>query len=340
MWWAEFEVQMNFAFHAYEKKERRVVHSNEMKLRYLTKKIKADFLNSTKSAINVSLTAVPMVMTYEQAMKAFRLAVAAKFPPEITATKVTRRINELGSRGGGRGRQSGRGRGRGRDGGRGRGRGRRNEGNSYHADQYPVRLKNGKVVNVHSSFYIDGRTWAQLPDEAQKRLLTERAQYKRAKLDRSIASMSTDCFLNPILLPQPSHPSISSASTYQYHPHQPPQSIQIQGTNSAQLPPPPPQGAPIPPPPPPPQDNVSTISQTSSIMGGRNEQASRSGRHFQDRRPFIGAVASTRRDIKTTSTGVNKIFKASPANTQAWNETDFNTDTCKFLCLTIYTTYC
>ena len=52
-------------------------------------------------------------------------------------------------------------------------------------------------------------------------------------------------------------------------------------------------------------------------MGGRNEQASRSGRHYQDRRHFIGAVASIRRDIKQASTDVNKIFKALPANTQA-----------------------
>ena len=87
MWWSKFKVQLNFAFHAYKKKERRVVHSNEMKMRYLTKKIKAAFFNSTKSAINVSLTAVQMTMTYKQAIKAFRLAIVAKFLPDITAAK-------------------------------------------------------------------------------------------------------------------------------------------------------------------------------------------------------------------------------------------------------------
>ena len=166
MWWDEFEIQLNFAWNVYDKKERRQVHSEVMKLRTLQKKIKADFLTSSKATIDVALAAVPMVTTYDQAIKSYRQVVSAKYPPDITAAKSTRRINQT-SRGGrhqrgGRGNRRGRG---GRDGGRGRGRG---GGNNYHPNQYSVRLKNGKTINVHSSFYLDARTWNQLPDDAQK----------------------------------------------------------------------------------------------------------------------------------------------------------------------------
>ena len=87
MWWDEFEIQMNFAFNAYNKKEGRNVHSEEMKLRKLQKEIKADFLASTKASIDVSLSATPMIMTYNHAMNSYRQVVKAKHPPELTATK-------------------------------------------------------------------------------------------------------------------------------------------------------------------------------------------------------------------------------------------------------------
>ena len=43
MWWEEFEKQLTKAFAIYDKKENRQVHSDEMKLRILCKKINADF---------------------------------------------------------------------------------------------------------------------------------------------------------------------------------------------------------------------------------------------------------------------------------------------------------
>ena len=60
-------------------------------------------------------------------------------------------------------------------------------------------------------------------------------------------------------------------------------------------------------------------------MGGRNEQAARSGRHFQGYN--IGAVQTKRRTISSMSKNYQS-FKSAPPNTQAWNETDNNADTC------------
>ena len=48
MWWIEFERRINLAFQTYVKKEGRVVHLDEMKLRTLLKKVKCEWLDPTK----------------------------------------------------------------------------------------------------------------------------------------------------------------------------------------------------------------------------------------------------------------------------------------------------
>jgi hypothetical protein len=102
MWWEEFEKQITSAFITYNKREGRVVHSPEMKLRILLHKVTADFLVPVKAGIGIELARIPMTMTYEQALAAFRNEVNRKFPPQMSSTTKTRRhINEVG---GGRGR--------------------------------------------------------------------------------------------------------------------------------------------------------------------------------------------------------------------------------------------
>ena len=116
MWWAEFEKRLTWAFNTMRKVEGREVFSNEMKLRKLLSKVKADFLATTKAAIEVRLAEIPMTMTYEVAIATFRNTVNNQFPPEMTTNqRVRRNINEVNQRGGrGRGRWNGRGPGRGR----------------------------------------------------------------------------------------------------------------------------------------------------------------------------------------------------------------------------------
>ena len=191
MWWAQFEIELNFAFNAYDKKEGRQVHSNEMRLRTLVRKVKADFLTGVKSSIEVALSAVPLTMTYEQALKTFRDVVTTKYPPEITAPRSTRRIQQNDRRGG-RFERGGRGGGRGHGrGGRGRGgRGGRGGSKRSHPNQYPVRLTNGKILDCHSSYHFTPDEWKMIPADAQRRIQLERAQYKRQRADRAIASIS------------------------------------------------------------------------------------------------------------------------------------------------------
>lgn len=74
-----------------------------MKLRILTKKVTADFLSTTKAAIETQMTAIPMNMTYFQALATYRQAVNLKFPPLMSSAKVTRRQQQV-ERGRGRGR--------------------------------------------------------------------------------------------------------------------------------------------------------------------------------------------------------------------------------------------
>ena len=143
MWWDTFERKFTHAFTIMDKKERRNVYSDEMKLRMLVQKINVDFLQSIKSAIIVQLTKSPVTMTYNQALMTFRNEVNRKFPPTLTPLNSRPwRVNEVstgyarqGAIRGGRGRTNGRG-GRGHErGGRGaRGRGGRSSRSKGHPE--------------------------------------------------------------------------------------------------------------------------------------------------------------------------------------------------------------
>jgi hypothetical protein len=85
MWWEEFEKQPTSAFTTYNKREGRVVHSPEMKLRTLLAKVSADFLTHVKASIGIELTRQPITLTYEQALAAFRNEVNRKFPPQMSS---------------------------------------------------------------------------------------------------------------------------------------------------------------------------------------------------------------------------------------------------------------
>ena len=122
MWWDEFERRLTIYFNMYDKKEKRQVYSDEMKLRILCRKVNADFLEPTRQLINVDLTRTPVTMTFAQAVASFRNEVNRKFPPSMT-TERSRRMAEIDTQ---YNHGRGRGRGRGRYGGRGRGRGRDN----------------------------------------------------------------------------------------------------------------------------------------------------------------------------------------------------------------------
>ena len=189
MWWDEFERQLTKAFAMYDRKERREVYSDEMKLRTLCTKGQADFLQATRTSIMIDLSRVPVTMTYAQALSNFRNEVNRKFPPGMSNNRNTRRLNET-SRGRGRGRGRGRdGRGRGRNNGRG-GRGGRHGGrhSGYRRDHEQTPLQShtiygndGSEIQVHPAYQFSSAVWANIPRNEQERIRNECNEHRNVR---------------------------------------------------------------------------------------------------------------------------------------------------------------
>lgn len=188
MWWEEFEKRLTHAFTVFDKKEKRTVYSDEMKLRMLTQKINADFLQHTKASINIELTKSPVTMTYQQALMSFRNEVNRKFPPEMATNNTrARRVNEVmrggrssgryGGRGGRFGHRGGRGRGQFGRGGRGMGRG----SGRGHPDARFITGIDGRTIEVHPAYNFSPLIWNNLPQLEKKRIMQERSDYRSAK---------------------------------------------------------------------------------------------------------------------------------------------------------------
>ena len=96
MWWEELEKQLISAFVAYEKYEKRQVHSNKIKLRILLDKVNAEFLAHTKAGIGIKITRMPMNMSYTQALSGFKNEVNRKSPPKIGSNhRAHQKINKV-----------------------------------------------------------------------------------------------------------------------------------------------------------------------------------------------------------------------------------------------------
>ena len=262
MWWGEFEKQLTSAFISYDKKEKRQVFSDQMKLRILIKKINADFLSSAKAGIGIELTRTTVTMTYEQALQMFRDVVNLKFPPELGGKRSRRHINEMSGRGGrnGRGGRGGQG-GRGGRGGRGRGGNKRTR-----PDSTMITLTNGKQIEFHPSFNFSGEIYGKMRQEDKDNLRNLRTEHKRQRQIQSIGQYN-----NEMAYPnsQQNYPN----QNYQRFPQYVSQPSYNQIQSTTMVPPPPP-------PPPPParidaqlSSQVSQVSAGSTFMGGRNEQS-------------------------------------------------------------------
>ena len=189
MWWDEFEKKLTMAFVTYDKREKRQVYSNEMKLRILCQKVNADFLHATRQIINIDLTRTPVTMTYEQALASFRNEVNRKFPPDLTTVTKARRMAEIDAQF-----HSGRGRGhgRGRMGGRGRGRGRRAGRTNYtREDSRVVTGLDGVNMEVHPAYHFTETEWFNLPPAERRKISQERNEYRESKKRQRIGEVNT-----------------------------------------------------------------------------------------------------------------------------------------------------
>ena len=79
MWWDEFETRLIDAFAVIDKDK------NNSKLRMFNNKIRADFLFTMKTSIDMEMNKVPLTITFEAAMINYRNTVQAKFPDDQKA---------------------------------------------------------------------------------------------------------------------------------------------------------------------------------------------------------------------------------------------------------------
>ena len=99
MWWIKFERRLNLTFQTYVKREGRVFHLDEMKLRTFLEKVKCEWLKPIKVTILVRLIEMPVTIPYDQALRAFKSEVNKKFPQTLSTTTPTRRhIQEVSGR--------------------------------------------------------------------------------------------------------------------------------------------------------------------------------------------------------------------------------------------------
>ena len=176
MYWEKFEQRLNHAFTIYQKAEE-TNYTQNMKLRILLNKIKADFLVHAKAGINIELTKTPMTMTYDRALATFRNEVNRRNPPQMshsTSSRERRSVREMNSNDN-RGRR--RGRGRGYHGGRGRG----NWVHKTRSDSSIITLTDGQKIEYHPSFSFPSHVFQKMKQVDKDRLKRERAEYKKRK---------------------------------------------------------------------------------------------------------------------------------------------------------------
>ena len=163
-----------------------------MKLRKLLEKVKCDWLKSIKATLLVRLTEMPVRITYDQALRAFKSEVNKKLPPTLSTTTPTRRHIQNVSEGrvhfgrGGIGRRCRTG--RGYQGGRGLGNG---SGRPYKTRPYSkfINFQNGNQIENHAPFNFPGTIFSQMKQHGIGMLKKERKEYKNRRTQ--VGSKST-----------------------------------------------------------------------------------------------------------------------------------------------------
>ena len=298
MWWEEFEKQLTRSFAVYDTKEGRQVYSDEMKLRTLVKKVNADFLNSAKATINLELSRVPRTITYEHALATLRNEVNRKFPPDVSSSQRSRRINQVNS---------------GKD--NFSDKSKPKKGNSFQKGNKRKSLNgarliqglDGENIEIHPAYNFTPKVWRNIPDHEKDRLRQQRQEYKRRQRVSSVGSMAPSSSMSHppnnwvITAPQPYYPPLPS-------PPPPQQVAQVDSSRDSG------------------NSVASNHQRGSTMMGGRNEQAN----YRQNENSSIMAVHTSKRIISSSLTERHHKFEVQepPAGQESRNESDSNADTC------------
>ena len=318
MWWDEFERQLTDVFNAYNRHEGSMVHSEYQKLRIINRKVTADFLQATKASINIDLARIPITITYENALAAFRNQVNQKFPLEMASASCrTRRVNEVtacgvnsrnynnryrGRRGveyRGGGRHSGRGRYGGRLGGSGRGHDGKNAGyRRSRQDARMVQCHDGTQIEAHPVYDFTSDEWQRLPEAERSRIREERTRYKRSR--RGGRDADNDTIISEISV---------GVKTTALQDHLREFGRQIQELDTAVA-----------------DTRSTTPIEAGTVMGGRNDQASIRSRNPTGGNRTVRAV-KVMRISSNVSSAYHSLGEPLPG-TSAVNEMDSNADTC------------
>ena len=189
MWWEEFETRLVTSFAVIDKHEGREVYSDTSKLRMLAKKVRTcDFLESTLSVIDLELTKEPVTLTFDQALANFRNAVNRKFPPETSAIKKTRRINQLKNKNKNSNHNSFYKNKNKKDGRQGiQGTEQQNKGNTRKRnDTWEVIGTDGSKIEVHPSYSFSGDVWNKIPFPVRAQLMDMRKEYKKTRSQKQV----------------------------------------------------------------------------------------------------------------------------------------------------------
>ena len=184
----------------FDKKEKREVYSDEMKLRILCRKITANFLQNTRTFTQIELSKIPVSMTYTQALSDFLNEVNRKFPLDMSqSNRRDRSVIEFNA-------IRGRGRGRGRGGARHSGRGR-GSGGCRHPEDRRITGTGGKLYEIYASYKFQDHVWQKLLFSERTRFFEQRTKFNNNR-KRSAQQISID-ERNPI----PSDASNFTANT-------------------------------------------------------------------------------------------------------------------------------
>ena len=166
MWWEEFETRLSTGFAVIDKKEGYQVYSNGAKLRMLNRKVKADFLQMAKTAIELEMNKVPMTITYELALANYRNAVNKKFPPHESQTRKARRIQQTN-------------RNKTKNGSKNPGGNKNNK--RKRSDAWEITCDDGTRLEVHPSYSFSSDVWHKIPRDVKDRLMSQRQEYKKRR---------------------------------------------------------------------------------------------------------------------------------------------------------------
>ena len=92
MWWGKFDIRLTNSFAIVDNDAGRQVRTDTLNLGLLNKNIRADFLTTMKTTIEIQMSITPITTTYSSVIVNYRNTVNQRFPNESSVKRDNRRI--------------------------------------------------------------------------------------------------------------------------------------------------------------------------------------------------------------------------------------------------------